>query len=184
VPTAQRTVEWIVLSVAGLLLLVAAVAVLARRRRRSPIGRSPIQISELAERAIDRALRGAGVGRPNWRPLTSHLSELAESVNRLEVDHRAHQTEGIDESAALDQFHSVLIDAMVASDIAEHAHYAPGSIDLTASMSAFGAAERANRRLRNRDVRRLLRVATRKSGQGQSVFPVEVAPKELVTTVQ
>ena len=105
-------------------------------------------------------------------------------MNRLEVDHRAHQIEGIDESAALDQFRSVLIDAVIASDIAEHAHYAPGSIDLAASMSAFGAAEQANRSLRNRDLRRLLRMATRNNGQGQSVFPVEVAPQELVTTAQ
>lgn len=184
VPTVHGTVEWIVPSFAGVLLLAAVVAILVRRRRRSPLGRSPIQISELAESAIDQALRRAGAARPIWRPLTSHLCELTETVNQLEVDHRAHWTERTDETAALDQFHLVLVDAVVAADFAEHARYAPGSIDPTAAMSAFGAAERASRRLRNRDVGRLLKVAARNSGQGQSVFPVEVAPVEQVTTVQ
>ena len=140
---------WVLLSLCGLIAVVLVIISLLLRRR-SPAGRTPIEVSLLAEAAVDRALRRAGVARPPWQPLPLFIGELVDRMEESSVPLR------VDELYIVDQLRSLLADAATAAVSAEHALYHPDHVDPNSAIAAHHAANRVRRGLRSRDLRRLL----------------------------
>jgi transglutaminase-like putative cysteine protease len=148
--TPERHNFWWVLILLASLLVMATIAGLSlgsRRRRRSPRGRSPDEISELAESDLTRSLTRAGVARPPWQPLPVLVADLAAG---LDADVSFERPEMVD------QLRSLVRDASFVASTAERARYDATPIDPARALAAHEAALRVRKGLRSRELRQLL----------------------------
>jgi transglutaminase-like putative cysteine protease len=135
---------WLLISLSLLVLAVFVIIALVRRRRWSPSGRSAVGVALLAEALVDRALAESGIGRPRWQPLSLFVEELAARS---------------EESAHEDRLRSLLADAATVAVTVEHALYDFGPLTTESARSAYTAALRVQRELRDPDVSRLVSVS-------------------------
>ncbi len=139
---------WAVISVAGLLLVVLAVIGLLRRRKWSPAGRTPSELSLLAQAEVDRALRRAGVERPPWQPMGPYMEQVIERV--------ADRGDSLTVRPGPDDLGSLLANGVLVARSADRALFDPLPLSPATSRMAYDAARKMKRGLRHQELRWIL----------------------------